>query len=45
MRSPERAEPGQEAAEEEEEEEGEGTGSERCHAAAARSPGAPGSRA
>lgn len=45
VRSPERAAPGQEAAEEEEEEEGEGTGPERTHPAAARSPAAPGARA
>lgn len=42
VRSPERAAPGQEAAEEEE---GEGAGPERAHPAAARSPAAPGARA
>lgn len=45
VRSPERAAPGQEAAEEKEEEEGEGAGPERAHPAAARSPAAPGARA
>lgn len=44
VRSPERATPGQEAAEEEEEE-GKGAGPKRAHPAAARSPAAPGARA
>lgn len=44
VRSPERATPGREAAEEEEEE-GSGAGPERAHPAAASSPAAPGARA